>query len=189
MKALLPTVLYSCVLIILTQAFLSLNYSIFSLIFNIHFVLCLFILHVFLHSFNVKQHSLHEEIARDFRFSMACSSVRSQAAEDAMRLPPPPSLNCLSSGEGEQKQSFSASLAYAPCLPAPVSVPVMNENHIDKDVLQSLNQSLSSRGMLTESKHTPVVGDSEKKATPSMSYTRTQDYNARTCLLFLISFG
>ncbi|RTG89503.1 glutamate receptor, ionotropic, invertebrate [Schistosoma bovis] len=126
-----------------------------------------------------KKHSLHEEIARDFRFSMACSSVRSQAAEDAMRLPPPPSLNCLSSGEGEQKQSFSASLAYAPCLPAPVSVPVMNENHIDKDVLQSLNQSLSSRGMLTESKHTPVVGDSEKKATPSMSYTRTQDYNAQ----------
>ncbi|CAH8625826.1 unnamed protein product [Schistosoma mattheei] len=46
-----------------------------------------------------KKHSLHEEIARDFRFSMACSSVRSQAAEDAMRLPPPPSLNCLSSGE------------------------------------------------------------------------------------------
>ncbi|CAH8625841.1 unnamed protein product [Schistosoma mattheei] len=88
-----------------------------------------------------KKHSLHEEIARDFRFSMACSSVRSQAAEDAMRLPPPPSLNCLSSGEGEQKQSFSASLAYAPCLPAPASVPVMNENHIDKDVLQSLNQS------------------------------------------------
>ncbi|CAH8635196.1 unnamed protein product [Schistosoma intercalatum] len=127
-----------------------------------------------------KKHSLHEEIARDFRFSMACSSVRSQAAEDAMRLPPPPSLNCLSSGEGEQKQSFSASLAYAPCLPAPVSVPVMNENHIDKDVLQSLNQSLSSRGMLTESKHTPVVGDSEKKATPSMSYTRTQDYNGQT---------
>nr|CAH8874202.1 unnamed protein product [Trichobilharzia regenti] len=122
-----------------------------------------------------KKHSLHEEIARDFRFSMACSSVRSQSAEDATNLPPPPSLSCLSS-DGEQKRSFSASLAYAPCLPAPV--PVMNENHVDKELMRT-NFSQSSRVLSADSKNTAIIADSEQKASPSLVNTRAQGYECQ----------
>ncbi|CAL8105330.1 unnamed protein product [Calicophoron daubneyi] len=60
---------------------------------------------------------LQEEFARGFRFSTACSSFRSQLAEDAAQIPPPPSLKC---GSGEcRKSSIKAAFAYAPCLPPP----------------------------------------------------------------------
>ncbi|CAH8625786.1 unnamed protein product [Heterobilharzia americana] len=122
-----------------------------------------------------KKHNLHEEIARDFRFSMACSSVRSQSAEDATYLPPPPPLSCLST-DGDQKRSFSDSLAYAPCLPAPV--PVMNENHVGKPTLLP-NLSQSSRTSLGDSKNTVVAADSEQKATPSLVQTQAQGYECQ----------
>ncbi|KAG5445604.1 Serine/threonine-protein kinase grik2 [Clonorchis sinensis] len=60
--------------------------------------------------------TLHEEAARAFRFSTSCASFRSRMAEEATKLPPPPSMGC---GAGRDKFSLSAALAYAPCLPAP----------------------------------------------------------------------
>ncbi|BHF69063.1 hypothetical protein SprV_0301210400 [Sparganum proliferum] len=59
--------------------------------------------------------SLREEVAREFRFSMARSSTRDFGAESALALPPPPSKCLLSS-----KECRVAAMAYAPCLPAAV---------------------------------------------------------------------
>ncbi|VDL95466.1 unnamed protein product [Schistocephalus solidus] len=58
--------------------------------------------------------SMHEEVAREFRFSMARSSTRDVAAESALKLPQPPS-KCIPT-----KECRSAAMAYAPCLPATV---------------------------------------------------------------------
>ncbi|CAH8652267.1 unnamed protein product [Heterobilharzia americana] len=103
-----------------------------------------------------KKHNLHEEIARDFRFSWLAQV-------------------CLST-DGDQKRSFSDSLAYAPCLPAPV--PVMNENHVGKPTLLP-NLSQSSRTSLGDSKNTVVAADSEQKATPSLVQTQAQGYECQ----------
>uniref|UniRef100_A0A5K3FDE5 PBPe domain-containing protein n=1 Tax=Mesocestoides corti TaxID=53468 RepID=A0A5K3FDE5_MESCO len=63
----------------------------------------------------VTKRSFCEEAAREFRFSMACSSTRDFGAESALTLPPPPSNCALTS-----KECRIATLAYAPCLPAVV---------------------------------------------------------------------
>nr|VZI44600.1 unnamed protein product [Spirometra erinaceieuropaei] len=63
------------------------------------------------------ERSMHEEVAREFRFSMARSSTRDFGAESALALPPPPS-QCIPT-----KECRIASLAYAPCLPATVRPP------------------------------------------------------------------
>ena len=61
------------------------------------------------------QRPFSEEVAREFRFSMARSSTRNFGAESALRLPPPPSPSqCLV----PTKECRMAALAYAPCLPA-----------------------------------------------------------------------
>lgn len=65
------------------------------------------------------QRSIHEEMARDFRFAMACSSMRSQKAEDAAVLPPPPSLTCVKKDPNQPRSGIKAAFAYAPCLPPP----------------------------------------------------------------------
>uniref|UniRef100_A0A158QGX0 Glutamate receptor ionotropic, kainate 2 n=1 Tax=Rodentolepis nana TaxID=102285 RepID=A0A158QGX0_RODNA len=58
-----------------------------------------------------------EEVAREFRFSMARSSTRDFAAESALHLPPPPlPSQCLLA----TKECRMAAMAYAPCLPAVV---------------------------------------------------------------------
>ncbi|TPP58897.1 Glutamate receptor ionotropic kainate 2 [Fasciola gigantica] len=63
--------------------------------------------------------SIHEEIARDFRFAMACSSMRSRKAEDAAVLPPPPALTCVPKDSAQPRGGLKAALAYAPCLSPP----------------------------------------------------------------------
>ncbi|BHF69064.1 hypothetical protein SprV_0301210500 [Sparganum proliferum] len=65
----------------------------------------------------VTKRSMHEEVAREFRFSMARSSTRDFGAESALALPPPPS-QCIPT-----KECRIASMAYAPCLPATVRPP------------------------------------------------------------------
>lgn len=62
----------------------------------------------------ITKRSMHEEVAREFRFSMARSSTRDVAAESALKLPQPPS-KCIPT-----KECRSAAMAYAPCLPATV---------------------------------------------------------------------
>ena len=56
--------------------------------------------------------SFCEEAAREFRFSMACSSTRDFGAESALNQPPPPA-GCAPTS----KECRMAALAYAPCLP------------------------------------------------------------------------
>lgn len=63
------------------------------------------------------QRPFSEEVAREFRFSMARSSTRDFGAESALRLPPPPlPSQCLL----PTRECRMAALAYAPCLPAVV---------------------------------------------------------------------
>ncbi|VDD75947.1 unnamed protein product [Mesocestoides corti] len=66
------------------------------------------------HRANLTKRPFSEEMAREFRFSMARSSTRDFGAESALTLPPPPSTCVLS------KECRVAALAYAPCLPAVV---------------------------------------------------------------------
>ncbi|GAA56161.1 glutamate receptor ionotropic kainate 3 [Clonorchis sinensis] len=59
--------------------------------------------------------SLHEEVARAFRFSTTTSSLRSRMAEEATKLPPIHLSGCVTG----EKTNFGSALAYAPCLPPP----------------------------------------------------------------------
>ncbi|VUZ44628.1 unnamed protein product [Hymenolepis diminuta] len=70
------------------------------------------------HRAQITKRTFSEEVAREFRFSMARSSTRDFAAESALRLPPPPPLpsQCLL----PTKECRMAAMAYAPCLPAVV---------------------------------------------------------------------
>ncbi|VDO00135.1 unnamed protein product [Rodentolepis nana] len=65
------------------------------------------------HRSRITKRSFCEEVAREFRFSMACSSTRDFGAESIIPLPPP-SSRCAPSS----KECRMAALAYAPCLPA-----------------------------------------------------------------------
>lgn len=64
------------------------------------------------------QTNLRETMARDFRFTTGCTSVRSQMLEDRAKLPPPPSMRCCAP-EYNRRQSFTSAMAYAPCLRPP----------------------------------------------------------------------
>ncbi|KAA3672390.1 glutamate receptor, ionotropic kainate 2 [Paragonimus westermani] len=70
------------------------------------------------HRVALSERSLSEELARDFRFSTACSSFRSQTAEDAMKLPPPQAIQCCARPPNGNSRLGNA-LSYAPCLPSP----------------------------------------------------------------------
>ncbi|KAF7259336.1 hypothetical protein EG68_03066 [Paragonimus skrjabini miyazakii] len=70
------------------------------------------------HRMALSERSLSEELARDFRFSTACSSFRSQTAEDAMKLPPPQAIHCCAPPSDGNSRLGNA-LSYAPCLPSP----------------------------------------------------------------------
>ncbi|VEL27328.1 unnamed protein product [Protopolystoma xenopodis] len=61
------------------------------------------------------QRPFREELAREFRFSMALSSTRNLGAEKAAVLPPYP-IRCVPNCKAYRR----AALAYSPCLPPPV---------------------------------------------------------------------
>ncbi|KAL5108133.1 Glutamate receptor ionotropic kainate 2 [Taenia crassiceps] len=94
------------------------------------------------HRVAITKRPFSEEVAREFRFSMARSSTRDFGAESALRLPPPllPSQCLLPT-----KECRMAALAYAPCLPAVVrSSPPPSAANTTENVQSGMRRSRSS---------------------------------------------
>ncbi|KAL5960897.1 Glutamate receptor ionotropic kainate 2 [Taenia solium] len=94
------------------------------------------------HRVTITKRPFSEEIAREFRFSMARSSTRDFGAESELRLPPPPlPSQCLL----PTKECRMAALAYAPCLPAVVrSSPPPSAADTSGNVQPGMRRSRSS---------------------------------------------